>query len=299
MRTVHLIEAPSNLGLQELIPGVPPAVDRLPGWLQQWGFYDLLSPRHVHSVSPPPYAREVDPVGVRNADAISHYSQQLGACITQVITQPGFAVVLGGDCSILLGIALGLKAAGTYGLFFLDGHTDYATPERSATGGAAGMDLALVTGSGPAKLSNLDGQSPYIQPRHAWSVGNRDADEADVAALQASPIQYVDLAALRQQGPAAWAAAFLTDMAQQQLDGFWIHFDVDVLADELMPAVDSPQPGGLTYTELTALLLPLLHSGHAVGLDITILDPSLDPTGAITRRFVEALSPLMAALACE
>ncbi|WP_280640692.1 arginase family protein [Hymenobacter volaticus] len=116
---------------------------------------------------------DLDPVGVRNAAAIAHYSQRLAACIRQVLTQPAFALVVGGDCSILLGIALGLKAVGPYGLFFLDGHTDYATPERSATGGAAGMDLALVTGCGPAQLTNLDEQAPYFHPATpgVWATG--------------------------------------------------------------------------------------------------------------------------------
>jgi arginase len=240
MPPVYLIEAPSNLGLKELIPGVAPAVDRLPAWLRQWGFHDRVAPRAVFSVPPPPYAMAMDPVGVRNAGAIARYSRQLAVCLAPVLAQPGFALVLGGDCSIVLGVALGLKHAGTYGLFFLDGHTDYATPDGSATGGAAGMDLALATGRGPAQLTDLDGLGPYVQPRHAWSVGNREADDPDVPALRAAGVPYVDLAALRRQGPAACAAAFLADVAAQGLDGFWIHFDVDVLAHELMPAVDSP-----------------------------------------------------------
>lgn len=298
MLLVHLIEAPSNLGLQAAPSGVVPAVNQLPAWLKRWGLYEVLAPKDVYTVLPPPYAGEVDPAsGVRNADAIGTYSQHLAACITQVVGQGAFALVLGGDCSIMLGVGLGLRKLGPYGLFFLDGHTDYAWPGLSATGGAAGMDLALVTGRGPAKLTNLDGQQPYFCPEHAWSVGNRDTDAAYVAAITASAVQYVDLGALRQQGSQACAQAFLDDMEARQLAGFWIHFDVDVLDQELMPAVDSPQPGGLTYAELAGLLIPLLQSPKVVGLDITILDPSLDPTGDITRQFVAGLQPIFAALA--
>jgi arginase len=298
MALLHLIEAPSNLGLQESAPGIVPAVDQLPAWLKHWGLYDLVAPHTVHTLLPPPYTGQVDSTsGVRNADALAAYSQQLAACLTPLVRQGAFALVLGGDCSILLGPALGLKPLGTYGLFFLDGHTDYAWPGLSPTGGAAGMDLALVTGRGPAKLTNLAGQQPYFRPQHAWSVGNRDADAAYVAAITASPVQYVDLATLRRQGPPACAQAFLDFVAAQQLAGFWIHVDVDVLDQELMPAVDSPQPDGLTYAELVALLLPLLQSPYAVGLDLTILDPSLDPTGEFTRRFVTELQPLWAVIA--
>ncbi len=297
MALIGIVEAPSNLGLKAPAPGIEPAVNRLPAWLKQWGFHDLVAPTSVHTVAPPAYAEAVDPEsGVRNAAAIADYSRQLAACVADLVRRQTFPVVLGGDCSILLGNMLALHSLGTYGLFFLDGHTDYAWPGLSPTGGAAGMDLALVTGRGPEKLTHLAGGQPYVRAEHAWSVGNRDADEAYVAAIAASAIHYVDLAAVRQQGPGACAAAFLRHVEDQQLDGFWIHFDVDVLNNDVMPAVDSPQPGGLAYPELQELLLPLLQSSRATGLDLTILDPTLDPTGAITRGLVAGLRPAFAAL---
>ena len=150
------------------------------------------------------------------------------------------------------------------------------------------------TGGGPDKIANLDGRRPYIAPRYAWRMDDRDNDGADMDALLAASVQYVALAALRHQGLAACTAVFLAVMAAQELGGFWFYFGVDLLAHELMPAVDSPQPGGLTNEELATLLIPLLQSGQVVGLDITILDASLDPTGAITRRFVAGPAPIVA-----
>jgi arginase family enzyme len=64
-----------------------------------------------------------------------------------------------------------------------------------------------------------------------------------------------------------------------QVDGFWVHLDADVLDPSVMPAVDSPEPEGLTPDELVALLRPLLASAHCVGLNVTIYDPDLDPEG--------------------
>lgn len=71
-----------------------------------------------------------------------------------------------------------------------------------------------------------------------------------------------------------------------RLDGFWVHIDVDVLNDEIMPAVDSRTEDGLTYDELEELLLPLLQSPKATGIEITILDPELDPGATYTREFI-------------
>jgi arginase len=66
----------------------------------------------------------------------------------------------------------------------------------------------------------------------------------------------------------------------------WLHFDVDVLDDHIMPAVDSRQPDGLSWAELGEALHVLLTCGLLVGMQITILDPDRDPDG----RCVEALA---------
>jgi arginase len=73
------------------------------------------------------------------------------------------------------------------------------------------------------------------------------------------------------------------------VDGFWVHLDADVLDDAVMPAVDSPQPGGLEPTELIEALRVLLRSGLAVGMDVTIFDPDGDPTGEIAEGLVSTL----------
>jgi arginase len=66
-------------------------------------------------------------------------------------------------------------------------------------------------------------------------------------------------------------------------DGYWIHVDVDVLDSDTMPAVDSPQPGGLQPDRLAALIRELWASDQARGLDLTIYDPELDTDGALAQ----------------
>ncbi len=70
-------------------------------------------------------------------------------------------MVLGGDCSILLGNLLALRALGRYGLVFIAGHDDFTQPlypERyPGIFAAAGLDLALATGHGPAAHTTLRG----------------------------------------------------------------------------------------------------------------------------------------------
>jgi arginase len=80
--------------------------------------------------------------------------------------------------------------------------------------------------------------------------------------------------------------SFLEKVDLAKLNGFWLHLDVDILDDAVMPAVDSRTPGGLTYKQLDYLLTPLIASPKLTGLEITILDPDLDPTGQYTQAFV-------------
>jgi len=48
-----------------------------------------------------------------------------------------------------------------------------------------------------------------------------------------------------------------------QLDGFWIHLDVDVLDDAVMPAVDYRMPGGLSLQELVEVVATAVASPQA------------------------------------
>jgi arginase len=287
MNNITILEFPSNLGLKELIEGHEPGVKKLPDWLRKHKFHDLLNPETIYRLNPPNYSMNLDMVsGVRNADNIVKYAREQAALLKNLISENKFPITIGGDCSILIGNSLALKKVGNFALFFLDGHTDFMWPSLSQTGGAAGMDLAIVTGYGHDKLTNIDMLKPYFNENHIWCVGNRDYEELYVKAIMDSKINYADLNTLRQYGIKNCIADFLKMVKTQKLDGFWMHIDVDVLNDNIMPAVDSRQPGGLNYEEFDEILNLLLADAKIKGLEITILDPDLDPTGQFTQDFV-------------
>jgi len=294
IRKVNLIEFPSNLGLKEPSPGNQPGVSKLPSWLKKYGFYAFIENMETYSLQPPPYSMQLDSVSnVMNADAIVEYAKQQAVLIHRLITGNDFQLIIGGDCSILIGIALALKKEGNYGLFFLDGHTDFITPDLSETNGAAGMDLAIVTGNGHKKLTNIDELMPYFDEQNVWCVGNREYDEAYLAPMYKSGIHFYDLKTLRRTGIVECINKFFDLIKEKKLDGFFIHFDVDVLNDEIMPAVDSRQKDGLSYFEVSQILKKLLVHEKVMGLEITILDPDLDPDGKYTSEFVENIGSLI------
>jgi arginase len=71
--------------------------------------------------------------------------------------------------------------------------------------------------------------------------------------------------------------------------GFWIHLDADVVNPLDVSAVDSPVPGGPRLTELVEWLRPLVHHPAAIGLELTIYDPVLDPDQSNAARLADLL----------
>ena len=300
-KPVSIISFNSNLGLIEPAPGKEPGVKKLPEWLRKFGFFDLVEHREEIGLEPPPYSMYLDQVSdMRNTDSIAAYAKQQAPVIQDVIFRKNFALVLGGDCSIIIGNALALKQLGDYRLFFIDGHTDFMWPSLSSTHGVAGMDLAIVTGHGHDKLSNIYQLGPYFKEQNVWCVGNREFDVRYVAAIENTAIHYYDLKTLRESGLPACVHSFFDSLVSEPADGFWIHLDVDVLDPLIMPAVDSPDPGGLSYPELNMMLESLLSHPLCTGLEITILDPDRDPDGKIVNEFIlEAGATIQRSLAGE
>jgi agmatinase len=55
--------------------------------------------------------------------------------------------------------------------------------------------------------------------------------------------------------------------------------DLDILDPSVLPGTGTPEPGGLAFNELTAMLVSITTRLHIVGLDVVELAPQLDPSG--------------------
>ncbi len=205
-------------------------------------------------------------------------------------------MVLGGDCSIVLGGLLGARRAsgGPVGLAYVDG-ADFATPDESPTGSVASMCLGLAVGRGDTPLARLAGAEPLVDGRDVALVGRRDAADPwyGHAALAASEVLDIPDAALVERGSDEVAASAVARLTSARLKGFWIHLDADVINPTDMPAVDSPEPGGPTLDQIVKLLAPLIRHPRALGLELTIYDPGLDPDRACAGRLVALLEALI------
>lgn len=216
-------------------------------------------------------------------------------CLSEILTDALRALprlrplVVGGDCSILLGIFAALR--GSAGLWFVDGHPDYLDGWTSGTGETADMDLAVLTGIGAEPLVRLGGQKPMLSVHDVVLIGHRtqNLDESSVAEVARLPAELhrIDAGALRNDPADAGRRA--ADWLGAACSGAWLHIDLDVLDSDTLPAVTYPQPDGPDWEQLSAVLRPLARSPRLIGVSVADFRPDLDPTGAYATRVVQLL----------
>jgi arginase len=294
-----IVEAPSALG------HVPEhlGVERAPEVLLGAGLADGLAARRAGRVEAPGYSAERDPrTKVMNPHAISSYTLLLADAVAAVLDEGEFPVVLGGDCSILLGTMLALRRRGRYGLMYIDGDADFYQPEVNPLNGAASAsDLAFATGRGPDMVADIEGRRPLVRDDDVVVFACRDAGDRERAGCQPLPdnLHVVDRDQVRRlgAGPAASEAVRYLTREGGPADGFWIHLDADVFDETIMQAVDDPRPDGLAWNEVVSALSVAVRSGRAVGLQVTIYNPDIDADGSNGRGLAATVREALAASA--
>jgi arginase len=300
IRPKSIIGAPSSIGIRPYDDGTPRRLDLAPAALRKHDLAARIGVSDLGDVVSPPYRDFVRTAGKpRNEAEVAVYSRALASrVVAGVPNSDAFLLLLGGDCSIVLGALLGFRLRGhaRVGLVYVDAHADFATPDTSRTGSAASMCLALAVGRGDTPLARLDGASPLVREEDVVIIGRHDDTDGtwygeDV--LRSLPLLDLPRPVVRDRGPTSAAEAALERVGRAEVDGFWIHVDADVLDPTVLPAVDSPEPGGLTLEELTELLIPLARHPMALGLELTIYDPALDADGASGERLVSLLERVL------
>jgi arginase len=298
-RRIAIVGAASSIGIRPYDHETEARhLDRAPAVLREFGIVDRLGAEDHGDVTSEPYRDfRRPPREIRNEAEVLQYSRLLADRVTAASTGGRFPLVLGGDCSIVLGSLLAAaRTTQRVGLAYIDAHADFATPQESMTGSAASMCLALAVGRGDSPLARLGGPRPLVRADDVALLGRRDEGQTYYGhdALAASGILDIPGPVMSGRTPAANAAAALDRLARPALDGFWIHVDADVLDPSVMPAVDSPEPGGPGIDELAALVAPLASHPRALGMQITIYDPALDADRSCARQLVAFLGKVLA-----
>ena len=172
------------------------------------------------------------------------------------------------------------------GLIFLDGHADFQSPETSDSGDPADMELAILTGRGPEKITRIAGKYPLLKDEDVVVYGIRAWDQ-----IAESDIWVCDKKRMAESGIKSDVEEGLENFTRRNLPS-WLHFDVDVLDPEFMPVM-FPEPGGLTFEETREFLSLVRASGRIIGISITCYHPKLDIDLSAGVRLVTLISNVL------
>jgi arginase len=293
VRPLHLILAPSNLGLRPLAPQHEPGTWQAPEALLAAGLEQSVRPAARSDLARPVYVFEAQPgTRWRNGHGIRAFNEVLAGHVADALAEARMPVVVGGDCSILLGCLAGARRSDEIGLVHIDGHSDFRNARNhdfdAEIGAVAGADLALAIGLGDGLLTDWGQQGPLVRDSNVIQIGERESREPDWnwGDIAETAITRLDIFELLEQGTSH--ALTLARAATMPL-AYWVHVDIDVVDQVFLPAVDSPGSPGLDFAQLTALLESLIANRDCIGCDLTIFDPELDPEGIYAHRITEML----------
>lgn len=275
-----------------------PGTERAPFALREAGLLQALralgSPVvNLSDLSLFPY-REDPGSSARNGEVVACAARAAADEMPRALAE-GFTVVLGGDCSLVVGTAAGARQAlgQPVGLVYLDANADLNTPETSPSGLLSGMALSLALGRGPEGVVSAGGAPPAVRPEHVALIGFRGLDPGE-----RRPLGDLGLAlpadAARRLGMRTAAALALDGVGNE--DGpILVHLDVDVVDPLEMPAkAVITEAAALSLAEVSDLVTAFLASPRVVAIEVVEYDPSADPEGVHARKIVDLLSRAVA-----
>jgi arginase len=225
--------------------------------------------------------------GILDFDQWIDLSNALSRKLGTMLERESFPLLLGGDCSMLVGIFSAFAQRDTeVGLVFLDGHADFHSLERSDSGDPADMELAVLTGRGPEKIVRIAGKYPLLKDEDVVVFGIRAWEQ-----IAESDIEVYDKKLMTDIGIKGAVMEGLENFTRRNLP-LWLHFDVDVLDPEFMPVM-YPEPGGLTFEEVLEFLTLVWASGRIIGMSIACYHPVLDIDGNAGEQLATLLSNVL------
>jgi arginase len=226
----------------------------------------------------------------RRAGAVSRVARNVAAELKLVSHNGTLPVVLGGDCSITIGVLAGLLAQNSdLGLLYFDGDLDLNTPATTPSGFFDGMVTAHILGAGCRELTRIGPRCPLVLEPHLAFFGYNAAsgfvDPPELAALERSAALRYPIEQVRQD-PLASAREALCAL-EGRVQRILVHFDVD--ASDI-PAVDALHPDALPFDSAIEALKLFVASPKCAGLVVTEFNARLDPDGSVASRLASGLA---------
>jgi len=233
------------------------AGDEVDGGAEGW--YDVEADRdYLVGVT----MADVGDVAIQGSDTEANYGRITGAA--RAIAERGaLMVAIGGDHSISFPLGRGMEPWGEFDVVHVDAHTDFL----DELGGAR-----LTGASQLRRLAEL----PFTGT--VTALGIRNVDRAEVDGMRELGGRWATSLDVIERG-----ADDVVRETVPQTEALYVSIDLDVLDSSIAPGHSLPEPGGLSYRQLRAILVQVARRGRVIGFDVVELNPARDPSGVTSR----------------
>ncbi|TFF23138.1 arginase [Jiella endophytica] len=222
--------------------------------------------RHDFDVGGPIYDnRPIKAVDVGNvtfdiADHLGHL-QRAEEVVRKVLAAGAMPITIGGDHGIPIPIFKALDGEGPITLIQVDAHIDWRNDVNGVTEGLS---------SPIRRASEMEHIGEIFQIGIRAQGSGRPEEYEAAMAYGARIIPAFEV----HDGGIDAVLAQIPDGGR-----YYITIDADGLDPTVMPAVEGPAPGGLTFHQVRRLIHGLVGKGRVVGMDIVEITPSADVNG--------------------
>jgi arginase len=232
----------------------------------------------------------------QNLARVVDVARRVAERVDEVLKQHLTPVVIGGDCTITLGVLAGyLRHVENLGLLYFDGDIDLNTPATTHSGIFDSMGMAHMIGEGADALSHIGLRFPLMREDQIVLFGfdPLEVEPWQWEALEQRQMLRFPVTSFNGQ-PAEIARSALSQL-EQGADVVLVHFDVDSIDSADFPLADFPHHNeGQSLSEALECLRIFCASPKCGGLVVTEVNPDHDVDGSMvptfTRLLVKALT---------
>ena len=295
MNKIAVIGVPSSAGARRI------GQERAPQSFRQAALIERLRASGLHvddlgDLNPVAFRPDKDSPKEQNTVLVLDVAARVAQQVSNALQQNAKPIVLGGDCTITLGVLAGMiRHRPSLGLMYFDGDIDLNTPQTTESGIFDGMVMSHITGDGADALAHIGPRYPLMPEENIVLFGyNSEAGWMDAAEVQrVDECSMMKYPVMRIRGRACEAALDALARLEARAPDVLVHFDVDVIDAGDFPAADVLHTGGLAFDEAMDVLKVFVSSTSFAGLIITEFNSVRDPYGRLAQRLVEAVVAIL------
>lgn len=289
---LSVLGVPTSAGAHHAGPDLTPAA------LREHGFVEELRDAGLRvtdagDVPGEVFSADAADATARNLGAVVRVARSVAAAVEREARAGRMPIVLGGDCTITLGVVAGLQHVHEdVRLAYFDGDADLNAPQHTRSGILDATGVAHLLGIADTPLAQLGRTRPLLGSHQLVLLGYdpTDPDSFDADQLRARPaLRHFDDATVRAD---PIATARLTVEALTSPDAaIAVHFDVDAVDSRDLPLGNFPHYGtGVSLATAGLVLEALLAASGVRALVCTEVNPTHDPAGTALSRYVETVT---------